>query len=108
MSDDNDLAGTFTFSKVANPKSVLKKIYAKECVACYYGSKCRAGLKNNVNFDKKNFEISFLHLLIPSNSFTWPRVPYISVMCKIRLSITLTGQTYLEKESYEMISKLPN
>ena len=95
---------------------------AKECVACYYDSNWWVGLVQNINFDEKDFEISFLHPLVPSNSFTWPRLPYMNVMRKIRPSTTLTGQTYylekksyvtgqtyyVEKKSYEMISKLPN
>ena len=39
VSDDNDSAVTFTFSKTANSKVIFDKISANEYVACYYDSK---------------------------------------------------------------------
>ena len=44
VSDDNDLAGTFTFSKAANPKVSFDKISANEYVECYYDSNWRVWL----------------------------------------------------------------
>ena len=90
---DNDLAGTFTFSKAANPKVNFDKISANEYVACYYDSNWWVGLVQNVNCDEKDVEIIFLHPPGPSNSFTWPKrnvcwVPYMNVICKIRHSTT--------------------
>ena len=58
--------------------------------------------------------MNFLHPPRPSNSVTWPKkkdicwVTYMNVICKIRPPATSTGQTYLEKEDNEMISKLLN
>ena len=92
--DYNDLAGTFTFSKAANPKVRFDKISANEYVACYYDSNWWVGLVQNVNCDEKDVEIIFLHPPGPSNNFTWPKrkdvcwVPYMNVICKIRPSIT--------------------
>ena len=92
--DDKDLAGSFTFSKVANPKVSFDKISANEYVACYYDSTWWVGLVQNVNCDAKDVEIIFLHLPGPSNSFTWPKrkdvcwIPYMNVICKIRPSTT--------------------
>ena len=60
--DDKDLAGSFTFRKVANPKVSFDKISANEYVACYYDSTWWVGLVQNVNCDAKDVEIIFLHL----------------------------------------------
>ena len=38
MSDGNELAGTFTFSKAANPKISFDKISVNEYVGRYYDS----------------------------------------------------------------------
>ena len=92
--DDKDLAGSFTFRKVANPKVSFDKISANEYVACYYDSNWWVGLVQNVNCDEKDVETIFLHPPGPSNNFTWPKrkdvcwVPYMNVICKIRPSIT--------------------
>ena len=61
MSDDNDLAGTFTFSKAANPKVSFDKIFANEYVAYYYDSNLWIALVKNVNCDEKGIEINFWH-----------------------------------------------
>ena len=113
--DNNDFAGTFTFSKAANLKVSFDKISANEYVACNYDSNWWAGVVNNVNCDEKDVEINFLHPPGPSNGFTWPKrkdacwVPYMNVICKIRPPTILTVQTYcLEKEGNEMIFKLLN
>ena len=112
VGDDNDYAGTCTFSEAANPKVSFDKISANEYVACYYDSNWWVGLVQNVNCDEKDVEIIFLHPPGPSNSFTWAKrkdvclVPCMNVICKIRPPTTFTGQTYyLEKEDNEMISK---
>ena len=73
VSDDNDMAGTFTFSKAANPKLSFDKISANEYVGCYYDSNWWTGLVQNVNCDRKDVEINFLHPPLPSNSFNWPK-----------------------------------
>ena len=92
--DDKDLAGSFTFRKVANPKVSFDKISANEYVACYYDSTWWVGLVQNVNCDEKDVEIIFLHLPGPSNSFTWPKrkdvcwISYMNVICKIQPSTT--------------------
>ena len=115
VSDDNDLAVTFTLSKTTNPKLSFDKISANECVACYYDSILWVRLVQTVNCDEKDVEINFLHPPGPSNSFTWPKrkvscwVPYMNVISKIRSPTTFTGQTcYLEKEDNKMIYKLLN
>ena len=59
VSDDNDMAGTFTFSKAANPKLSFDKISANEYVGCYYDSNWWTGLVQNVNCDRKDVEINF-------------------------------------------------
>ena len=61
MSGEYDLAGTFTFSKAANPKISFDKISANEYVAFYYDSNWWAGLVHNVNCDEKDVVINFLH-----------------------------------------------
>ena len=68
MSDDNELAGTFTFSKAANPKISFDKISANEYVARYYDSNWLIGLVRKVNCDEKDVEINCLHA--PGSSFT--------------------------------------
>ena len=70
VSDNNDSAVTFTFSKTANSKVIFDKISANEYVACYYDSKWWVRLVQNVNCDKKGVEIIFLHPPGPVNSFT--------------------------------------
>ena len=73
MSDDNELAGTFTFSKVASPKVSFDKISSNEYVECYYDSNWWAWLVQNVNCDEKDVEINFLPPPRQSNSFTCPK-----------------------------------
>ena len=73
VSDDKDLAGTFTFSKAAHPKVSFDKISSSEYAACYYDSNWWAGLVQNVSCDEKDVEINFLHPVRPSNSFVWPK-----------------------------------
>ena len=73
MSDNNGLAGTFTFNKAVNPKIRFDKHCANEYVACYYDWNWWTGLVQNVNCDEKNVEINFLHPPGPSNSFTRPK-----------------------------------
>ena len=70
MSDDNELAGTFTFSKAANPKISFDKISANEYVARYYDSNWLIGLVRKVNCNEKDVEINCLHTPGPSSSFT--------------------------------------
>ena len=70
MSDDNELAGTFTFSKAANPKITFDKISVNEYVARYYDSNWWIGLVRKVNWDEKDVEINCLHTPGPSSSFT--------------------------------------
>ena len=100
------LAHTFTFSKAANPKVSFDKISASEYVACYYDSNWLVGLVRNVNCDKKDVDIIFLHPPGPSNSFTWPMrkdicwAPYMNVICKIRPLTT----TAWKKSKYGVIS----
>ena len=71
--DDNDLAGTFTFSKAANPKVNFDKISANEYVACYYDSNWWVGLVQNVNCDEKDVEIIFYTLQDPQTALLGQR-----------------------------------
>ena len=64
MSDDKDLAGTLLLV-AANPKVSVDKISANKYVACYYDSNWWIRLVQNVNRDKKDVEINFLHPLGP-------------------------------------------
>ena len=70
VNDYNDLAGTFTFSKAANPKVSFDKISANEYIAYYYDINWWIGLVQNVNCNEKDVEIDFLNTPGPSNSFT--------------------------------------
>ena len=71
--NDNDLAGTFTFSKAANPKVNFDKISANEYVACYYDSNWWVGLVQNVNCDEKDVEIIFYTLQDPQTALLGQR-----------------------------------
>ena len=68
MSDNNGLAGTFTFNKAVNPKISFDKHCANEYVACYYDRNWWTGLVQNVNCDEKNVEINFFTLQDPQTA----------------------------------------
>ena len=52
VSDDNESAGTFAFSKAISSKTNSDLLSANEYVACYYGSTWSVWLVQNVNWDE--------------------------------------------------------
>ena len=65
VTNDNDLEGTFTFSKAANLEVSFDKISANKYFACYYDSNWWAGLVQNKIVMKRMLKWTFYTLQDP-------------------------------------------